>query len=720
MCIVVVSDRHHIIIASTGYFMKKLLFVNSQKLYTEKLLLVASSSADTMENNSSFVCPYPLVYADGLKNYADKYTTHWAYQEGNCAVRCPSIALTVDEFDSYNENVFRISVVSFILSFMVLLVHIPDIKKYYVRVLFISGFTLSSICFVIFKPLNKDYSAICSADYAHYIEQAPECVMQATLLVFSFLWIALWGAVYSIDTYLVTLLIRRSKLATLRSYYIWFVGFTASLLACIGLMTDSYGYDYTTSLPNCMYLFSEEGKDMIFWWVLIFPYSLCVTVCIVASIGTAYRLQTVFVKNRKRQSANKSATSGVASGVSNSGPPGSTSQLKAALPAPRPANGEGGPKKVVSTASEWTTGDSDGGAVGREWSVDVDCLPTTHPSYRQGGNDSSGLSGSMSSTGITSSRVGQRDGGEEGEGEAANPLHIGRGVPSRLTAVRESTMTSMTHNDWDDSSGRRETEMGSGSIQLSESSELKRCEDTAAVKASAESYQMRFHHDDDDDDEQEEVAESDVDIEALVRDKSRSRSKNSRVASTASYGIGASGGRSYSTAGKISEEKDFEVRESSLCTVGSADARESAMQSSGSNTHTSSARSGVPSVTIVAGKDDWLHTLSWTFSETWKYNGRVLIFIVIYCALSLYVIPTFIYLFHSTYQRNVDSADEWVGCLIVASFISPVQTQSGVDSFARATCGSHPDPRPPYNLVSSYVIVNVSDTLISIVSRNIN
>ena len=588
--------------------------------------------------NDTFICPYPLVYADSSKVYAEKFSTHWAYKEGNCAVRCPSVVLTVDEFSNYSDNVNRIAVVSLVLSLFVLVLHLPDIKRYYMRVLFMSGFTLSSICFVFFIPYNKDYQAVCSEDFAHYIEQEPVCVLQATLLVFSFLWIALWGAVYAVDTYLVTLLLKKSILVTLRSYYTWFVVFTSTLLASIGLMADAYGYDYTTSLPNCMFLYAD-GKDVYFWWVLLFPYSLCVTTCIVASMGTAYRLHSVFVTNRIRPTAGQSRMGVV---------PGSSIQRYHTRRNKRVTRASLTPSEV--SRDDIITKE----VMGREWSADADTLSFAT-------NDSTKMPGTLNTALVrhTVPSDGEKKLSQQIDIESANPLHDkeqlvesggkhGGNGQVRLIAVPEG--------------GPGMEEVENTTLSICQRDNDSNWRDSRWDERSSKRDDLTLEEDVRDTTPSIELADYRVDF--IDDNESQPRDTNS-----VSYIYRSSGGTSH--------DDPSDQSRSSGQLPWSKDSPSSAVRAPGA----------------------WLHNLSWTFSETWKYNGRVLIFIGVYCMLSLYVIPTFIFLFHSTYDHNVQSSEDWIECLVVYSFLSPEQTQSTVDKFTQDMCGPHPVPRPHYSLV---------------------
>lgn len=137
---------------------------------------------------SDFVCPYPLVYANSSLPIQDKFEVHWAYEEGNCAIRCPSITFTESEMLSYYKNMKYISLASLVVSSFLLLFYIRDIDKRFLVVMFLLGFWLESVAIFYFLPLNDNYDLICDDD-SHYVPQAPLCVMQSFLTIYAYLWV---------------------------------------------------------------------------------------------------------------------------------------------------------------------------------------------------------------------------------------------------------------------------------------------------------------------------------------------------------------------------------------------------------------------------------------------------------------------------------------------------------------------------------------------------
>lgn len=79
--------------------------------------------------------------------------------------------------------------------------------------------------------------------------------------------------------------------------------------------------------------------------------------------------------------------------------------------------------------------------------------------------------------------------------------------------------------------------------------------------------------------------------------------------------------------------------------------------------------------------------------KTVKYNGRTMLFLVMFCLTTLFVAPILIYLQYVKYDDYMDSGDAFVECLIKASFQCEDQTQSAVDEYSKEQCGEHPKDR---------------------------
>ena len=91
--------------------------------------------------------------------------------------------------------------------------------------------------------------------------------------------------------------------------------------------------------------------------------------------------------------------------------------------------------------------------------------------------------------------------------------------------------------------------------------------------------------------------------------------------------------------------------------------------------------------------------------KTWKYNGRMILFLFFFCTIAIFILPTLVYLFYNKYDQYVLGTEDYVKCLVTASQFSPGQAQEEVDSFAQSRCGTHPSDRPPIPIVSKCPVV---------------
>ena len=136
--------------------------------------------------NYSFICPYPLI----TPKPTDEVII-WAIQQGNCAVRCPNITFTRNEWHVNEITSFVIFICSLVGS-VIILVHQSITTKfkaeYIPRIMFIFGFCVISLIMVIFFAANGVGSDLhdkltCLEEYA-FIEDDPVCIFQASGLIF--------------------------------------------------------------------------------------------------------------------------------------------------------------------------------------------------------------------------------------------------------------------------------------------------------------------------------------------------------------------------------------------------------------------------------------------------------------------------------------------------------------------------------------------------------
>jgi hypothetical protein len=621
--------------------------------------------------NRTFICPHPLVYADHTKEYPDSYTTHWAFKLGDCAVRCPTIVLTKSEFHEFNLAVWYLAMASFLLSSVVLAFHFPEASRYNIRIFFVAGFALGAFALGFFPIINDNYQIFCSPDRAHYITQAPLCILQSCLIVFSYSWIALWGAIYSMDIYLVTSLTEHTFLKQLRRYYFWFallftIGITSS-----ALIADNYGYDYTTALPNCLYLFAQN--DTYFWTTLVLPYVISASICLAASIGSAYRLQSVFVNSQR--SSRKRILRNVINNYNRNQARGRAGRGEGRNQQLAPVEDYDRESTMNFAASEMTPNPSgvgmndlsrngDRGAGGgahdeddedetprfrQDWSIDLENSRKPYLDSAQSSSNHEGLIRIPSDP-------------------AYNPMMSSPSSSSPiqpLPTVMENSFSS-----------------GSRLVSHHERSTLPGTTSTAIASSPSESSASQ--------------AMSSFNIE--LKEGQRT-TENSRVSMQPDH-------EDDYVVSMISEDCLHDLR-SSLPSHGTGGHQQDDTEFSSSGQDQSrtitvgTTGTGMIEENMIpeSAANALFRQIAEKLVETWKYNGRIILFITVYCLLSFYVIPVFVYLFHLTYDKNVQSAEDFIACLLTASVTSPIQTQAYVDQYSQDQCGEHPNPRPPYGLV---------------------
>lgn len=198
-----------------------------------------------------FLCPAPLVGYNPESTSAGEVIS----AATGCAIPCPSLLYSDNEWDTMKDVLFVGSLVSMISSFLVLISHLQnegDFNKYYLRIQFIGGFfALSLICF-IFQVCNQQDALTCNNE-SHFRIQSPLCVFQAFCTVYVFLWIEYWSFILALDAYLLirqrAILIsyglrsqQQQQTSRRRMYTLIGLLFCTSL-SIIPLLAKNYGFD---------------------------------------------------------------------------------------------------------------------------------------------------------------------------------------------------------------------------------------------------------------------------------------------------------------------------------------------------------------------------------------------------------------------------------------------------------------------------------------------
>jgi hypothetical protein len=363
-----------------------------------------------------------------------------------------------------------------------------------------------------------------------------------------------------------------------RQYYLIFVFIATTAIATIPLAAGNFGYDYTTSLQTCIYLFGDN--QAFFWLTLVLPFSVMLFTSFIFSILTFKRLHHIFVESQLRHN-NKANTQ--------------VNRL---------------PSDVNSAQDEYTQR-----MRFNYWSSDE-------------------LDNDFDSDGKVTIKS-----------TIANPLSCD--VELSLSG---RTGHAEQYHHYADKERNYSSDSTSPSFSLSQ-------------------HDRSVH---------EELAEARRSGSVL------SSSGVTHEASLASSGASASVRGGGAGSGNVLRGEYME-RPSSIGT------RSSSVIERG--------EAGTEDITKSSSK---LSNIWICINKTWKYNGRMILFLFFFCAVAIFLLPTLIYLFYTKYDQFVHGTENFVACLVRVSLTTPasLQTQQTVDARAHSECGSHPSNRPPFYVVS--------------------
>jgi hypothetical protein len=84
----------------------------------------------------------------------------------------------------------------------------------------------------------------------------------------------------------------------------------------------------------------------------------------------------------------------------------------------------------------------------------------------------------------------------------------------------------------------------------------------------------------------------------------------------------------------------------------------------------------------------------------WHFNGRSMMMVIAYGINNIVGIPLLIMTFIVNFNKFVNENTSFYNCLVNASLEAPVQTQDEVNTYSKDVCGSIPNHRPSYIMVS--------------------
>jgi hypothetical protein len=563
-----------------------------------------------------FICPAPLAYA-----YSEQDTTIWALKIGNCAVPCPSIQITEDEFQ-LQADVFTYMVL--LTSLITILMLFKMAKRFFVRTMFVVGFFVFAVVALVFVYQNRNNDVVCSGP-GHYVKRDSLCVFQAAVFVFSIVWVQAWSVILAVDAYLHIVNRLTPQHTNWRRKVYFCLGFGFSLgCTIIPLSAGNLGFDPYANIPFCLYLFSDEKA--YFWATLFVPFCLLNITCSLITIAGAIKIQKVFVLSKT---------------------PATDAEGDDGDDVSRSSSHEG---RFISGHGD-DVGSSFGGSTASAARYKEDILSAMHACPHRGKAPEAEADVSVAS---------ERPGSAIGSAISATEL--------QMPLLDQSVFYS-------DSDSELDSELRGGRESIGE---------YAYARRNAKS--------------------ADPECLTNVTDDYHT---GLPIPIFDSGGGGGGGGRNDSCI-PHPISGDIAMGQGSLGPAPPPPASPGpglGPRGRGQGSSTGSAQplnwfrmwSTSADISEETGRTIHGKKIShWEYlvRKTVKYNGRTMLFLVMFCMTTLVIAPVLIYLQYFKYDIYVNSGDDFVECLVKASIECPTQTQGGVDACGEAACGSHPGKRP--------------------------
>lgn len=596
------------------------------------------TSAAAVGNSSSFICPDPLVYAHG-----SSHTTFWVYE--NCVVPCPTVTFTEAEWELQLDLFMYVLICAFIVTIIML---VRMARRYFIRTMFIAGFIVYSVVLLIFLGLNANNGVVCEGD-AHYVKQAPFCVFQASVTIFSIIWVQVWSVIMAYDSYLhINTKVTKVKMESLRRQYFIIAFCTSFVCAFIPLVAGNLGFDPKANIPMCLYLFSDNS--IYFWTTLFTPFCLLNLLCLYITIVCVIKIQHVLVMSR-----HSSITRGSSNDSDEIGPSsaGSESRLSG------------------SSASSWDR-------PGHRREPDHDTVPFLH---RQGSPEEEDDHAAYAGHVISPSSSPGYDYGFHAN--ITNPL-LGR----RSSASLES------HEDGHDD----DLEYDSDYVRHSEESfrSAEEEDDSGSARHNSQDYSSNSNSEGN---LQLKEIESPIDP-GFLTNVTEVVSPN-----TQRWEAMFSGSRN---AQSPETDDDIQTRPYATSDADSVSRRWTERYNSELwNKFVSLGIFGdwrVVGGEIVNTRGRKISNFEFLIRKTLKYNGRTILFLLTFCVTTLFVAPLLIYMNLIEYDKYDQSGEDFLDCLVVASLHCPEQTQEAVDACGLSSCGTHQKLRPAGGMLTMIVI----------------
>lgn len=688
--------------------------------------------------NESIICPEPLIDVPH-GSWDTTGTVYYAELPFTCALPCPQIIYTHDEWHQLKDLLFVASTLASIASAVVLVGHLNKGKNHFVRIMFISGFLCNAVIVLLFSALNlRRDDIVCGSNNATFYSQANFCVFQGAATVAAFTWIEYWSVILALDSYLMVR--RRAKYMgitfnerkeTKKRHRTYLAGafVTCAFLTFPPLIANNYGFDPRQNVPMCLFLFSTNSS--FFWGCFIFPLLIMVSLCAIITVLGIFQMQSIFVNPKLY---------GVRGGTESSS--GTRNRVTLDISARDPL----GSDYYMASDDVGAMAVDDRGSLSSGMEQDQGLLfSKSIAAYRQR-KESKGLAAdiesiqegdkgessllSRSSAQLSTPLVSSGHITEKSEGMMSGGSESTRYSDARLQALLGGVLA-LEEDDMERDSismvlGRDEDNYSAPPLPPTHNPLDSRFSTSHAATFADVSQRSRGKESGDGGGEISEHASADSsqgERNSLVSGLSH----NSLYRAVATFwtrpqSMGKIPNRdtnvSELTEENLSENKKddsiafLQAREDGREIEHGSDENESTKEtislSSGLDTRSSSA------VAVKQDKNnkrtDLLRrvVLNAVITQTMRYNGRGLLFVLVYCITTLYIAPVLYVLQKVTYTSCQNSATDFVACLMRASSASIElgipQTQSDVNAYTLATCGEVPQVRPNIQLVYSGLI----------------
>lgn len=719
-----------------------------------------------MASNLTMLCPAPLVSVpfgsstDGTVIYVDADIS-------DCAIPCPQLIYSEDEWESMKDAMFAGSLVSVIAALFVLITHFSNIRRHFLRLMFISGFFLNSVVVLAFSARNHSKNeVVCGGDGAEFLQKTPLCVFQGAATIWAFTWIEYWSVVLSFDSYMMV----SHRATSFRAvgednekkrnwYYMFGALAVCSIFTSIPLGAGNFGFDPMQNVPMCLFLFSTSSY--YFWSCFIVPLTIMVSLCCFFSVLGMIQMHSIFVNSnhryKRRGEGGKGSVSSTGLSSTGGGRGGARGRFRSdtsMLTDDYDDENFTGVRDSINPLSEQSeeedTQASDAvytqATANTAYTANTTTTANTANTAYTGTNttvtdpllSSSYMSGSRGSEATSmNSELNNLLGGNltldaderRGLGEAVadegdeyihtpntrpphlrnnyDPYPYGRSSNSNSNSdvlvdgegfvriqrnISEATAVSPKRSSspsrtirGSDSTGPRFSILSATSIYRSVASFWTRSGEKHARKGGPSWYGDEDENVDEDEDDEDENAQEGGGYSGLTSsqlalynnangDDRASERENSKETISLGTGTGPNQSRDDSGIG-------YDANYTNTRKQDAANARVSMLRS------------------IVKSE---------AIRQTLRYNGRGLLFVFVYCLSTLYIVPVLYVLQAVTYSTCQDSATDFAGCLLGASYASiemgVPQTQADVDAFAKQQCGQFPEERPDAGLVYSGLI----------------